>query len=381
MIPYPHSRYALELLGCSSPKRQVSFELMTFWRDYAMPLVKSGGSLRFDNCWFHDYEGYGDGDEFVNALNALQDDEKLKRLTCVGDYPLPAYKLWKSDAITRIEHIVLEGFCLYNHDETVENVGKVENITFVDCTGIGTVTATLLENLASSPNLRSLTFQIRDRQYLIEQDQIDSTQGLWMEYFRSLGQQRTLERLVFSGYAFPSNEIEELLGSIHHIPTLRHLTLSLEYLCTEEWNKYLSILSRNRYLRSLDFEKILDSEEEGEKVDGCLTKELTHSLSRFIGQNQSIEAAKYNESMFDQEIWNAKVVPMLDCNRYRPKFLPIPSIRKNRPAILGASLTSVSARPHLIWMLVKSNQDTLAHQLENAVRRHQLSSPRKRQRI
>jgi hypothetical protein len=109
-------------------------------------------------------------------------------------------------------------------------------------------------------------------------------------------------------------------------------------------------------------------------------KELTFSLSRFIRQNQSIEMVEYNETMFDKEIWNANVVPFLDCNRYRPKFLPIPSIRKNRPAILGAALASLAAKPHLIWMLVKTNQDTAAHQLENAVR-PQSPSARKRQRI
>jgi hypothetical protein len=42
VIPCPHSRYALELLGCSSPKRQVSFEAMSY------------RSLRFVNCWFLD---------------------------------------------------------------------------------------------------------------------------------------------------------------------------------------------------------------------------------------------------------------------------------------------------------------------------------------
>ena len=82
VIPCPHSRYALELLGCSSSKRPVSFDDMAFRGNQTVPFVKPGGSLRFHNCWFVDGDGEIDGHEFVNALNAYQGTEKLKRLAC-----------------------------------------------------------------------------------------------------------------------------------------------------------------------------------------------------------------------------------------------------------------------------------------------------------
>jgi hypothetical protein len=160
----------------------------------------------------------------------------------------------------------------------------------------------------------------------------------------------------------------ELLEAISMHPSLRSLYLKVDRL-------YIDLKKRIMHpsLRSLNL-----------KVNRMyidLKKRITKEFADMLSVNERIEVASFHNDTFDKDDWDAYVVPRLECNLYRERFLSIQMIEEasTRAAVLARTLATFSSKPHLVWMLLNQNPDVVSSYLDSA--HDQPSSPsRKRSR-
>jgi hypothetical protein len=117
----------------------------------------------------------------------------------------------------------------------------------------------------------------------------------------------------------------------------------------------MAAISEHPSLQRLEFE-------EHDSFDCSSTKRnRTRAVAGMLSVNELIDEIPFNDKTFDRGVWEALVVPRLDCNAYRKRFLSIQAIddASSRAAVMTKALPRVRSQPWLISMLLSLNQDIL----------------------
>jgi hypothetical protein len=88
-------------------------------------------------------------------------------------------------------------------------------------------------------------------------------------------------------------------------------------------------------------------------------REFTKAVADMLLVNDRVEVISSNLSTLDEANWNMNVVPRLECNLYRERFLSIHKIEEasTRAAVLASALGKFASKPHLVLMLLNQNHD------------------------
>jgi hypothetical protein len=154
----------------------------------------------------------------------------------------------------------------------------------------------------------------------------------------------------------------QALAAAHENKGLVHLEVSFRSWDDSRRTELLEAISLHPSMRSLDF------------------KTFSH-LKDMLSVNERVEAVTFHVNTFDKDDWDTYVLPRLECNTYRKRFLSIQKIGEasTRAAVLARTLAQFASKPHLVWMLMNQNHDILSSYLDSS---HDLNliSPRKRSR-
>jgi hypothetical protein len=76
----------------------------------------------------------------------------------------------------------------------------------------------------------------------------------------------------------------------------------------------------------------------------------------------------HDYTTFGQAFWNTLVVPRLECNLYRKRFVTLQMIEvpSTRTSVVAIALARVAGNPFLLWMLLSQNHGVLASYLGDA---------------
>jgi hypothetical protein len=98
-----------------------------------------------------------------------------------------------------------------------------------------------------------------------------------------------------------------------------------------------------------------------------LKRDITKAVANMLSVNQQIEEIPFDDRTFDRELWDVIVIPRLDCNLYRERFLPLQKIKEQstRAALVAKALARVESKPWLVSMLLSHNRDILSSYLIN----------------
>jgi hypothetical protein len=122
----------------------------------------------------------------------------------------------------------------------------------------------------------------------------------------------------------------------------------------------MSAISTHPSLRTLVFEGIGD--------DPSVKRDRTEAVAEMLLANQQVDEISFDDYTFDQDLWNTLVVPRLECNLYRKRFVPLQKIQvpSIRAAIVARALAHVAENPSLVWMALSQNRDVLLEYLDDA---------------
>jgi hypothetical protein len=114
-------------------------------------------------------------------------------------------------------------------------------------------------------------------------------------------------------------------------------------------------------------------------IDPKKRRDVTKAVADMLSVNERVKEMSFDDDAFDEDDWNTNVVPRLECNLYRERFLSIQTMGEvsTRAAVLARTLGKFSSKPHLVWMLLHQNRDIVSSYLDSA---HDQVSSRKRSR-
>jgi hypothetical protein len=321
--------------------RGICFIQMIFTSDHCHILASSGTntSIEFYWCVFQD-----EGVAFVEASAARQDETSgPAKLHFEGHNPfndrnwalfLSQHKL----EYLRLNMIHLESQASCSAVATAE----VQCLTLVFC-ALEDEGAALIEAIRQGRGPKELFFL---------QSPFRSSESL-VTFINALRYNTNLERLGLPGIE-DRQVTQALAAALHENKGLVHLAAYFSALDDSDWTNLLKAISLHPSLRSLDLRCPTSDAKERQN--------FTKAVADMLSVNERVEEVSYHYHSFDNDDWDAFVVPRLECNVYRKRF---PSIHKigeasTRAAVLARALEMFASKPHLVWMLLNQNLDILS---------------------
>jgi hypothetical protein len=87
--------------------------------------------------------------------------------------------------------------------------------------------------------------------------------------------------------------------------------------------------------------------------------DLIHAHADMLAKNIQVDDIQITDSFEDSAVWDAIVVPRLEINIYRKRFLAIQNNQNpaTRAAVTARALAQLKSKPLLQWMLLSQNED------------------------
>jgi hypothetical protein len=339
--------------------RQISFICMIFTADHCRTLAASGTktNIGFIQCEFED-----DGAAFVEASAARQDETSgPARLSIVGSNPFNDRNFdWF------LSQHKLESLYLYMIDLNSEVSCRAVAMREVRCLRLERCSlddggAALAESVRQGCGPKELCFR---------GNPFGSSESFFT-FMNALRGNEHLERLFITSID-DHQEKRALAAALHENKGLVHLEVDFRSWDESYWTEFLKAISLHPLLRSLNLTTMWQSIHS----DFHLKKRrgLTNAVADMLAVNDRVEAMSFHDDTFDKDNWDAFVVPRLECNKYRKRFLSIQKIGEastHRAAVLARTLATFSSKPHLVWMLLNQNHEIISSYLDSS---HDLNS-------
>jgi hypothetical protein len=327
--------------------RRITFNKMIFTPDHCRILASSGTktSIEFYSCEFQD-----EGVAFVEASAARQ-DESSGPATLLFMNSLPFNdRNWASFlSQQRLESLDL-GNIQFDSEISCRAVAtcEVRCLTLIRCT-LEDDGAALVESIRQGRGPKELLFPINTP--------FRSSASL-VGFINSLRGNDHLERLHIGDL----QETRALAAALRENKGLVHLKVRFYALDEIDRTELLKAISVHPSLLSLNLE-ILYSDTNVKK-----RREFTKAFADMLSVNERIEMVSFYNDTFDKDDWDVFVVPRLECNLYRERFLLIQKIEEasTRAAVLARTLATFSSKPHLVWMFLNQNPDIVSSYLDSS---------------
>jgi hypothetical protein len=331
--------------------RRITFNHMIFTPDQCRTLASSGTktNIEFYCCEFQDY-----GAAFVEASAARQDETsgptKL-RFSLHNPFSDRNWALFLSQH--RLDSLELSDIDLDSEVKcrAVASSG-VLCLTLQRC-ALEDDGAAQVESIMQGSGPEELYF---------EDAQIPSAS--FASFYNALRGNEHLERLHIDHELQETQETRALAAALHENKGLVHLGVYFYELDdSDDWTELLKALSLHPSLRSLDFNL-----RHTDICDPQIRREFTKAVADMLLVNERVQVMTFRDNTFNKDDWDAFVVPRLECNLYRERFLSSQKIGEasTRAAVLARTLATFSSKSHLVWMLLNQNPDIVSSYLDSA---------------
>jgi hypothetical protein len=154
---------------------------------------------------------------------------------------------------------------------------------------------------------------------------------------------------------------QALAAALHENKGLVHLKVPFFSLDDSDRAELFNAISLHPSLLSLDLAVRYSD------IDLNKRRDFTKAVADMLTVNERVQVTSFHYQTFDKTDWDALVVPRLECNLYRERFLSIQKISEasTRAAVLARTLATFSSKPHLVWMLLNQNPDVLSSYLDS----------------
>jgi hypothetical protein len=383
MVPCPLNRYHFEKLLRNTERDHVFLDLMlSADQSRALATSNTKGKLELDNCKCID-GGEGFVDAFSRRRDGESDGQSIAILSFVQNpfdrknWTRFMYALQENEKCLESLHLQYIEFdqksCEAVAMATVQI--KLSNCQFED------QGAAMIEAVAAQRGPRSLRFLL---------DRWDSYDALLdivsderrESFFMSLRNNTHLECLEISPLIVGNKALRVLADALHDNKGLLELSVLFDDgVSNEGWSELIKAVSSHPSLRTLNLSirpemSDFDLEDLDEVVEAG--RHRTNAVSEMLLLNKKVETMSCDLDTYDLTDWDARVVPRLDCNRYRSRFLAIQQIGNDiqkRAAVLAEAMACVSAKPWLLMTILFQNQDAIA---SFVAEKPVLTAPRKR---
>jgi hypothetical protein len=349
----PLTNTLLEKILQHPSKRKIIFEGMSFSANQSSVLAVSPRTyIGLDSCMFEE-----DGGEQFLATFKTRQEKGLSPLTLhisgTGEEEmlLPFYDEVFAELVKeRLDSLLLH----FVHLESVilcKALAEAE-LPYLELTSceLGDKGSALIEAIKNGRGPKGLGLDgYEDDCDLF--DNIDS-------FMNALRGNTYIEKLHFFSGAGHRNIPEALPAALLECKALSHLTFSC---CTfgnqGSWRKLMAAVSKHPSLQRLEFD------DHDYALDECsyTKRKRTRAVANMLSVNKLIDEIPFNDNTFDRGVWEALVVPRLDCNAYRKRFIPIQTIddASTRAVVMAIALARVRSKPWLVSMLLSLNQDII----------------------
>jgi hypothetical protein len=192
-----------------------------------------------------------------------------------------------------------------------------------------------------------------------------------ISFLNALGGNSYVERLDLSHIKAGDGTAEALAAGLRGNEGLTHLGLSDGSLDERCWGELMAAISAHPSLHTLAFEHIDEDEDEDEDPDEdrlpspSVIRDRTEAVADMLLTNQQVDQIPFDDHTFDRFLWNTRVVPKLECNLFRKRFVPLQKIGEpsTRDAVVARALARVARKLYLVWMPLSQNVDVLSSYL------------------
>jgi hypothetical protein len=132
----------------------------------------------------------------------------------------------------------------------------------------------------------------------------------------------------------------------------------------------MAAISTHPSLRTLVFGHNPDDDDDDDDLPSPFVKrDRTDAVADMLLTNHQVDNIPFDDQMFDQDLWDALVVPRVEYNLYRKRLAPLQKIEvpSTRTAVVGSALPREAGKPSLVWMLLSQNRDVLHEYLDNVL--------------
>jgi hypothetical protein len=331
-------------------ERRICFNFMIFTPDHCRTLATSGTktNIEFCCCEFQD-----EGAAFVEASAARQDETSgPANLRFGGSNPFNDRKWALFLSQHMLDSLELSNIALDSEVSCRAVVAsKVRCLTLTDECELEDGGAALVESVRHGRGLKGLCF---------DRNPFDSSERL-VAFMDALRGDEHLERLHLPNIG-DRQVTQALIAALRENKGLVHLKVKYFGDDESDWTEHLESISLHPSLRSLDLNL------RHTDIDPQTRREFTKAVADMLSVNERVQVMSFHDNTFDKDDWEAFVVPRLECNLYRERFLSIQKISEasTRAAVLARTLATFSSKSHLVWMLLNQNRDILSSYLDSA---------------
>jgi hypothetical protein len=330
--------------------RRIVFNLMIFTPDHCRILASSGTNTNivFYCCEFQDL-----GAAFVGASVARQDETSgPAKLRFLGINPFND-RNW--------------ALFLSQHKLESLNLANMRFDSEVSCRAVATaqVQCLTLEYCNLIDEGASLVESVREgrgpEELLIRGINPFGSSASFATFMSALRGNTNLERLHLP-HIDDRQVTQALAAALHENKGLVHLKVCFRSLHDSDRAELFKAISLHPSLLSLDLTVRYSD------IDLRKRREFTKAVADMLSVNERVQVMSFNDQMFDKDDWDVFVVPRLECNVYRERFLSIQKIGEasTRAAVLARTLATFSSKAHLVWMLLNQNHDVVSSYLDSA---------------
>jgi hypothetical protein len=330
--------------------RRIRFDLMIFTPDHCRILASSGTNtnIEFNCCEFQD-----EGAAFAEASAARQDETSgLAKLRFWGSNPFNDRNLASFLYQRKLESLDLSMMELKNTSCRALAAAQIQCLTLGYCVNLEDEGVALVESVREGRGPKELCLHFNP---------FDSTDP-FVAFMNALRGNTYLERLYLPNID-DRQVTQALAAALHENKGLVHLTVYLDALDDSDWTELLKAISLHPSLRSLDLNL-----RHTDIWDPQTRREFTKTVGDMLSVNERVQVMTIRDKTFDEDDWDAFVLPRLECNLYRERFLSIQKIGEasTRATVLARTLATFSSKPHLVWMLLNQNPDIVSSYLDSA---------------
>jgi hypothetical protein len=367
----PLTNHLLEKMLVQSSKRMSKFYHMDFTPGQGRILAASGTRTNIElyDCNFED-----DGAAFLEALVA-RDDQDAGHAKLVIRECLPFHEYIFVLCLKQLNRVCLELYDIALESERTCRAlatAEVHDLQICQCK-FEDEGAALVESLTESIRAERGPKGLR-----LKGEHPKYSSGSFNEFANALRGNSYLERLDLS-YLDVGKRLEErleaLVDALSANEGLVHLGLRHSFVDDGCWNNLVRAVSKHPTLLTLTFENIIDN-----KNCGFLKRrDRINALAGMLSENEQVEDIQLKERFFtdtyDRVIWDELVVPRLECNVYRKRFVVIQRIQnpKTRAAVMTRALAHVKSKSSLLYMLLSHNHDIVSSYRSEALTRTNFS--------
>jgi hypothetical protein len=350
----PLTNRCLEKLSLQNEKRKNMFYHMAFTPEQSRVLATSGTIIGLFNCSFPD--------EGVAFVDAARQHSSLAKLSLYVRLPFD-----DRNFVWSLDHLILEYLKLSQmtlNDESCRAVAATEiNYLDLECCEFEDEEAVqvLVDNIRAGRGPTGLC---------LNGEPFKSSEKLG-DFMNALRGNTYLKRLDLVCLEVRDGSFQALVAALPENIGVTHLGLAY---CTVDdrcWDKLMSAIAEHPSLRTLSFLSIRDDN----KSWLLRRHDPIHALAGMLAENEQVEEIEV-DGPWDRDVWNAVVVPRLEINSYRKRFLPIQKIqnRETRAAVMARALAHLKKKTSLRLMLMSQNEDILSCYLSEALTRNDAAS-------